>query len=98
MSKEKNGNLKKKETMDLHIFTRRFTDYMVLFRHVHLSLSKEKNGNLKKRETMDLHILTTRLSDNMVLLRHVHLFEQRKEWEFEKEINYGFTYSYNKIK
>ena len=53
MRKEKNGNLKKKETMDLHILTTRLSDYMVLLRHVHLSLSKEKNGNLKKRETMD---------------------------------------------
>ena len=62
------------------------------------ALSKEKNGNLKKKETMDLHIFTTRLSDYMVLLRHVHLSEQRKEWEFEKKKNYGFTYFYNKIK
>ena len=44
MSKEKNENLKKKETMDLHILTTRLSDYMVLLRHVHPS------GQIKERE------------------------------------------------
>ena len=50
LSKEKNENLKKKETMDLHILTTRLSDYMVLLRHVHSSGQRKEWEFEKEKE------------------------------------------------
>ena len=50
MSKEKNENLKKKKTMDLHILTTRLSDYMVLLRHVHPSKQRKESEFEKEKE------------------------------------------------
>ena len=51
LSKENNGNLKKKEIMDLHILTT--SDYMVLLGHVYPSYQRKEWEFEKKKQRIE---------------------------------------------